>query len=208
MRGYTVCVGIFCLCIAGCITVVADHFTIDDPNLESAPLKLDGYYYHLVPHFSADPSLGKAIDPILLWRDGTAAYVGRSGRRLNDSEIGPTRYGTLENAHGDFQRFINDPQLFDRTINGGIRWGKFRVGEDSLLLQVFRLSFGTIPRSYDVSEYKGRILSDTSFVLDEVRLYGPPHRGASGAMSDTFYFRHVEEKPSSMNWTQTHPDLQ
>lgn len=75
---------------------------------------------------------GPRISPVLLWRDGTAMVSNRgwSGRRT----------GTLEEASTHFKNSADS--IIIRHKRSLFSWGRFRLNEDSIRVQVMRCALG------------------------------------------------------------------
>jgi hypothetical protein len=211
-RPFALLLGTLGLLCAGC-GINAGAFTFrDDVTIDENKLRLDGYYYSVDVDPSPPVFTGTTIDPILLWSDGTAAFFGGTGEIVEGrmEEVGPVRFGTLEQAHAEFISTLaaldipaeEKPNWFYSREQGGGQpdWGAFRIRGDTISIQVFRPVESRLG-GHDVMNYDGVILNDTSFVITT------PSYPKSG-WQKTFRLYPLEEKPSSMNWTQTHPRLQ
>lgn len=192
-------VGFYSVTVMGCATSAnvraPEDFKLRDSTGVETRLRLDGYYYNVLDRYSRIHT-GTAVLTVLLWGDGTFASIGDIGKEVVDSNVGPRHYGNLEQALEEVERFLSDPARLNPEGDQwrGANWGAFRVEGDSIVTQAFSPRPGAIPCCrHDVYEHSGRVLSDTSFVLDGFA---------------TYYFRSFEDKPPSANWTHTHPKLQ
>lgn len=228
---------VVCVTCLGCatLTVVDEPFTFRGPAPLDTRLRLDGYYY-FTPLESyrisiEETALQPAIWPLLLWNDGTAALMHSMGGAPTSRPDGDQTayYNLIISRQKDrFERYLRGEEdlswseglgLFDEDRSGfrdWLKWGAFRARGDSLILQILEPRQGAWPgQSFDVVEYRGRALSDTSFVLEEAHLLSGDTRRLHWFSEYTqlrgpvvYYFKPFEGKPSSENWTHTHPDLQ
>ncbi|MEM8559797.1 MAG: hypothetical protein AAGG50_18405 [Bacteroidota bacterium] len=209
----------------GCtgISVVDEPFTFRGFSDTGEALRLDGYYYEENDNRGTPYTHGTTIVSVLLWKDGTAAVSGSMGQSVGDYPgFGPLYFGTLRQAKDEFERYLQGEDMLNKSgagtfdqdrLNpmGILDWGAYRVEGDSLTLQILRHRPGSwLGLIFDVLEIRGRVLSDTSFVLEESQIFsGPyprePHRYRAPKVH---YFESFEDMPSSGNWTHTYPDLQ
>jgi hypothetical protein len=82
----------------------------------------------------------------------------------------------------------------DRGRDGATDWGAFRVQGDSITVQAVVNSDRLTPSN--VFEYKGIVLSDTSFALPTY-----PSGSTRPIEFRTYYFQPLSDKPPSSNWT-------
>jgi hypothetical protein len=180
------------LSLAGCSIVEGTLFPLPEaPAREGGPLRLNGYYYAVEEN---PEGTGTLIRPILLWSDGTAAYFSAGVAQFaegDDSDYAPPQYGTEQEAHAVFAERLRD---LDRGPSGATDWGAFRVRGDSITVQAV-VNFDRLTPS-SVVEYKGIVLSDTSFALPTY-----PSGSTRPLEFRTYYFQPLSDKPPSSNWT-------
>ena len=200
------------LVAAGCTGVDGRHYTFRTPaEIDTTRLRLDGYYVTARPwrysQWSADEQRvvhesGMYLQPLVLWRDGTAALSHLSWS-LTDEEIAAGRDPLLM---ADSVVVAISPE---REPYGPTAWGAFRLDGDSLQLQVLVSPVGLSPMA--TWAFSGRVLSDTSFVLNDLYVGGRRDtRWGTGTRDNpsVFVFRPFAPLPPRDNWTDTHPKLQ
>ena len=201
------------LTLAGCVTVAdTQHFTYRGPaQIPGGTLRLDGYYFQEETRVEGEYGTafpghtGTLIRSLVLWEDGTAAYMGVwQGKALPSGEFETRRYGTLREALEEFEGEADSLLSGERGTRAD--WGAFRLRGDSISIQVVAWVASALPRLYSTVEYNGVVLNDTTFVLTERIGYAGWYRGTR-AHADTLRFRPFAGKPPSANWTRTHPAL-
>jgi hypothetical protein len=174
--------------------------------MKEGSLRLDGYYYEVGD--SSRITRGTEIYPMLLWRDGTAAYFTQGyGKVLENKKYGPIVQGSLSEARVVFEEKMDS--LVTGEKNDPAQWGKFRVNGDSISIQIMVWDGSSLQDVYRAIELNGRILNDTTFVITEGESFTGAYKGRN-KMNRKYYFYPLDEgeKPPSDNWTQTHPELQ
>jgi hypothetical protein len=199
------------LTFSACV-IASRHFTYrESVEISEESLRLDGYYFQKDTRKKGDPDssfpgyTGTTIRPVVLWRDGTAAFTSAwRGKILSSEKYEATRYGTLREAQKKFESKIDSLISGKKKTSG---WGAFRVRDDSISIQVMMEGGGGRPFQFFPVEHNGVILNDTTFVLTEFVYHVSPYEGTH-SQSDTFHFKKFEDKPNSSNWTQSHSKLQ
>ncbi|WP_143815408.1 hypothetical protein [Longibacter salinarum] len=206
------------LLLSGCIWrlgVNGKHYTHQSQPgvIDTSVLRLDGYYTHLDTTWSE-----RLAQPLILWKDGTAAHSGISGeRRVVYGSPHATPFESPSEVHkiDHFEHSLLD-KTGERDSPINLLWGGFRVFDDSISIQTMRLYAGAniVFQKFmnDPWTYVGHIPNDTTIVITE--LIRPNYfAGRSREPIDpprVFRFQPLPPgvKPSSDNWTQFHENLQ
>lgn len=187
--------------LLGCVH--NNHFTYrEDVALDEAAVRLgEGYYYRRY-EYSIQGTTRQAIQPIILWKEGTAAF-GHSWSDRGDSS-------SIEDAHVAFERRA---QTLEGTRDDPVDWGAFRLsGDGRISIQVMRNFVSGGPPTYGVVEYEGQVLNDSTFVLTRLIAHLPRAitfglllKKEVTPIQRTYHFRRFDiggaEKPSPSNWT-------
>jgi len=194
------------LIVGGCVIVRSEGYTYQGSiEVKESSLRLDGYYYE--PDSSSRISKGFAIYPFLLWENGIAAFFTEGyGKTLEEKRF-ETVYGSISEARTVFELRMDSLVTGHRTDPA--QWGQFRVNGDSISIQVMVWDGSALHDVYRAIELRGEILNDTTFVLTQTENFTGAYEGKH-KMSRKYHFCPLDEgeKPSSDNWTQTHPELQ
>lgn len=164
-------------------------------EIDTTRIQLDGYYYALeefVGHYPEPNTRYLSLRYLMLWRDGTAvSNWPRSFMEGGWAATGP-----------DLMTHVDSMVAAIQTDGSwGTNWGAFRFHGDTVSTQVLVPTSEGLSRS--VANYNYTILSDTLLAA---------HADAPAATGPNrmrlFRFRPLADKPSSDNWTKTHPALQ
>ena len=174
-------ISLLCMCILlkSCFfDIIRDKSFFENRlNKSQINLKTNGCYYHYYEN-------GKLFNPIFIYDDGSTALTNV---RLRSSFY-------LEKYIKEWNG--KEPKAF------GLFWGEFTVVKDSIIFRVFRrMDFSY--RIYAPVEYRGKVLSDTSFQLTEyitTPFKSKKRRKNTTELSDVYYFQKGGYKPDSMNW--------
>lgn len=148
---------------------------------------------------STKPYLQKQIRPLTLYKDGTLLTFGIStGFQENYAFDYSTNcklqdYNSIENARKHFECDIRHYK------NRHPIWGKgvFKTEENEIVIQYYVNWMG----AYYLVEKKGKILSDTSFVLNKSFDY---KLNAANDINELYKFQKFDLKPDSTNYIMKH----
>jgi len=130
-------------------------------------IRIDGYYYYLYN--------GRVLDTYFFYRNGViiSAHGASGSHPLDELDV---------EFHSD--SFVHSLHKYD--------YGVFQIINDSIVWEVWELIQG--PKS--VLRFSGKILSDTSFVINQMEL---PHSGQVYPRHEVSYFHEFFPKPDSTN---------
>lgn len=132
-------------------------------------LRLDGYYYYL------NDSMGMVFDTYFFYQNGVCIY----GNSFHQEEV--------------FE-YMNYIFLSDFFLNNMTKdnYGAFVIQDDSIVIEKWALTQGPKP----VSRYTGRILNDTTFIINQ---YRNPYTDEREQLNNLFHFHAFSPKPDSTN---------
>jgi hypothetical protein len=178
------------------------------------PLCTAGYYYQereeiTFPYFknqfggytqdSTKPYLQKQIRPLTLYKDGTLLTFGISTGFQENYAFDYSTNCELQ----DYNSFDNARKHFECDIrhykNRYPIWGKgvFKTEENEIIIQYYVNWIG----AYYLVEKKGKILSDTSFVLNKSFDY---KLNKAKDINELYKFQKFDIKPDSTNYIMKH----
>jgi hypothetical protein len=157
-----------------------ERFLKQDLGISS--LRMDGYYYHIYGSESF-----KSVQVYFLYQNGK--LLSTPNFSMKDDLTETEKYFRTK----DFLKGIKDTV----TLITRIYWTNFSIKNDSISLETI------YPRQfYPHFILSGRIIDDTTFVITKrkgVAHISIPDRRTTD-LSDTFYFRHFQPKPDSLNF--------
>lgn len=185
--------------VAGCTAlfgIQGELFPLRPPGETNGGLRTDGYYYY---HYEKLPGRwsGDAVNAVVLWDDGTAAFFRLTGETLNEGGFASpsVEFGTLDQA---LDRIEQDIEGLEGSSEDVAFWGAYRVQGDSITIQYLEQLAERLG-AHTVIEYEGVVLSDTTFKL--VTPWAPPGASRSEPRNWVYRFRPFPEKPDSENWS-------
>jgi hypothetical protein len=150
--------------MCSCITYNFRNIAITSNNEKALTLlRLDGYYYHY-------DTLERYLRPLVLYKDG---YIGQIkfvwGNRYPMGTI--TIEESLNKDNESFKNFLEIMQGDD--MNNSSHWGKYIIIDEGLItFQIIKpSSHGYIGVRWDMVEYKGKIINDSTFCIEDEKDY-------------------------------------
>ena len=188
---------------------------IEERGDKNGQMKLDGYYYRVFereafPYYKnefggftenkSEPYQQKLIKPIILNSNGTIrTFNYQSGLQENldfdfEYNCGLSDLNSTKSSIEHFEcKLNNDKNKYDV-------WGKgvFKVGDSNILIQYYINWIG----EYYLREQKGKILTDSTFILTEQYDY---KLDTTYQINEFYKFKKFKNKPDSINFITKHP---
>lgn len=198
--------------LTSCVTIYNKKKVMDinDIGLTKKELRLDGYYYQKgtakTHPYVRDGHGGYYLDtsisyqqirivPCVLYSDGSVSKLGfYSGMKDNDAfnynmKCSLLDNNTLESAFDHFECYLKN--MKDKNYNKKYSiWnqGVYKIEDGKIVLQIFYNVWG----DYYLYEERGKILNDTTFVLDSAIDY---QNGKTHDIHKEFHFNSMDNMP-------------
>ncbi len=168
-------------------------------------LKINGYFYTMF-----EGGRGKdiyfcdenAIRPMMFYGDGTIIVFSRFSSK-SDTSIMNDNLNSFEDINKYFQSYLENIVKTENNDFGTYNeWGKWGVNGDSLRILYYVAGSAAVPFplfDYWLLEYDGKILNDTTFVLEKFINH---KTGRTEELNEIYHFQEFYPKPDSTNWTQ------
>ncbi len=156
----------------------------------SNKLKLNGYYYYA----DRNEDGYETMYPLFLYNDGSVLKFGEYFIHLINKE----QYFSHNHTHFQSNLKSKPTNAYHKDIFIPT-WGFYTVDNDNIQIQVIgHLSSGIpIGVTYYVAEYKGKILNDSTFLIDYKINYKDDLKDS---VKQIFKFYKYDFKPDSANW--------
>lgn len=205
--------------LTSCVTIYNKKKVMDinDIGLTKNELRLDGYYYQKEIFQSHPYKLSgnvQIIDtsqtyeqirilPCVLYSDGS---VSKLGSYSGVQDINAFRYdikcsfsgnNTFDSAMEYFECYFKN--MKERNNRKSSIWdqGVYKVDGEKITLQIFYNVWG----NYYLYEERGRILNDTTFILNHAIDY---QNGETYDIKEQFYFKKMDSMPKIESYIMNH----
>ena len=139
---------------SGCVIVKRNKFTIEENSSNENIIKVDGYYYfeEELPATDSYPKLF-TIKTVFINEKGELYFSGWSTTR------------SFHETHIEYQESLRTGDYFSHKHVA--HCGYYKINNDSLFVEVVDWTHtGLVGGVIDVRSYSGKILNDSSFVLN------------------------------------------
>lgn len=171
MKWLLVCSTLTTIALISCLKIRECRLELNRMDYHSAELRVQGYYYSV-------ENDGTILPTYILYRNGVLLKLYG----------GPYTEMELSNAEADWLSERSEELRRDVHLD----WGIFLVHQDKIVIETWGPSRGGAPPLYRIEGY---IVNDSIFVTTEFKNC----LGEAGRDEDTYYFKHLAQKPDSTN---------
>lgn len=184
-KGYTLCISrffilVFVIFLPSCVNMRWHQFTIiDTPYTPSDSFKNGVYIWNR--------KYAEGIIPAVFYEDGSCA-------------ISRVNFDSVEDAKDKFVDLYSYFGVDNPIGYGSYRWGEYRIEGNKIRIQVFADGESDIPgRYYAVLEYSGKVVNDTTFVLNTFK-NGSYNRPPAKIEQEFRYEKRMVKPDPTFNW--------